>query len=82
MSQVIAPKWITNTWRASFFFTVAVVHGSLKSSKESGKASGFYWQLCLLVEMSILVLLCLYIATVINDEYDFAIDYFHDDGSM
>ena len=30
--------------------------------------------------MSILVFLCLYIVTVTDDEYDFAVDYYRDEG--
>ena len=36
----------------------------------------------LLVEMCILVFLYLYIVTVIDNEYDFAIEYFRDEGPM
>ena len=50
--------------------------------EEKEKPSGFYWQLFLLVKMSILVFLCLSIVTVIDGEYDFAVNYFHDDGPI
>ena len=32
--------------------------------------------------MSILVFLCLYIVTVIDDKYDFAVNYFRNEGPM
>ena len=83
MSEVVAPRWLTNTCRATFFYNscrtwfIKIIEGERK-----GKPSGFYWQLFLVVKMSILVFLCLYIVTVIDDEYDFAVDYCRDDGPM
>ena len=73
MSQVVAPRWLTNTWRASFFYNscrtwfIKIIEGEGK-----GKLSGFYLQLFLFDEMSILVFLCLYTVTVNNDEYEFS----------
>ena len=66
--------FLYNTCRTWF---INIIEGEGK-----GKPSGFYWQLFLLVEMSILVFLCLYIVTVIDDQYDFAVDYFRDEGLM
>ena len=54
MSQVVAPRWLTNTWRARFFYNscrtwfIKIIEGEWKR-----KPSGIYWQLFLLVEMSI-----------------------------
>ena len=73
---MVAPRWLTNTWLTSFF------HNSCRTwfiniieEEGKGKPSAFYRQLFLLVEMSILVFLCPSIVTVIDDEYNFAVDY-------
>ena len=49
MNQVVAPRWLTSTWRASFFYNscriwfIKIIEGERKR-----KPPGFYWQLFLL----------------------------------
>ena len=83
MSQVVAPRWLTNTWRASFFCNSCRIWFIKIIEREwNGKPSGFYRRLFLFFELYIFVFLCLYIVNVIVDKYEFAVDYFRNDGPM
>ena len=74
MSKVVAPRWLKNTWRASFFcnscrtWFIQIIEG-----KRKGEPSGFYWQLFLLV-LGWNVHPCIFVplsTVTVIDEYDF-----------